>query len=230
MPNHDREAHAALGARIAALRETAGWSQEALAAEIKVSKAQVSKYEKGETVLGALMLKSISDALGLALDEFLGDGKTPLPSRSLFRKITRDFNMLAAHHQDAVMAVCRVLIAEIQRTRGMSAERPVGGATTDALADHKSDGAEGDLRPAVARMMVAIVALSDELQDSISDGVVAHIAALKQVTIVRMIGAGMMIGVFLAHPILDPLRECPACQMLIQRSADEGALNDEFFI
>lgn len=64
-----------LGARLAAWREYAGYSQSKLARTIGITRSAVWQWEDGETVPGARNLAAAVDAFGISMERFYG----PLP-------------------------------------------------------------------------------------------------------------------------------------------------------
>lgn len=54
-----------LGARIRALREAQGWSQEALAHRVGIDRTYVGSVERGERNVGVDNIWRIADALGV---------------------------------------------------------------------------------------------------------------------------------------------------------------------
>ena len=61
-----------LGTNICALRKARSITQEELAAELGVTAAAVSKWEKGATLPDVLMVCDIADFFGITTDELLG--------------------------------------------------------------------------------------------------------------------------------------------------------------
>ena len=61
-----------LGKNIYNLRKEKGMTQEEMAAELGVTAAAVSKWEKGATLPDVLMLCAIADYFGVTTDELLG--------------------------------------------------------------------------------------------------------------------------------------------------------------
>ena len=61
-----------IGNQISALRKTKNVTQEALAAELGVTAAAVSKWEKGYTLPDILMLCALADFFEVTTDELLG--------------------------------------------------------------------------------------------------------------------------------------------------------------
>ena len=67
-----------IGKNIFDLRKAKNVTQEALAAELGVTAAAVSKWEKGYTLPDILMLCALADFFGVTTDELLGRSKKPL--------------------------------------------------------------------------------------------------------------------------------------------------------
>lgn len=64
-----------LGKNICELRKSKGVTQEELAAELGVTAAAVSKWEKGYTLPDVLMVCALADYFGVTTDELLGRGR-----------------------------------------------------------------------------------------------------------------------------------------------------------
>lgn len=60
-----------LGARIAALRRTMGWSQGELARRLQISPSAVGMYEQGRREPSAAILVEISELFGVTVDYLL---------------------------------------------------------------------------------------------------------------------------------------------------------------
>ena len=67
-----------IGKNIFELRKAKNVTQEALAAELGVTAAAVSKWENGYTLPDILMLCALADFFGVTTDELLGRSKKPL--------------------------------------------------------------------------------------------------------------------------------------------------------
>lgn len=63
--------------RLQSLREERGWSQRELSRICGLGDAQISKYERGETDLTAVHLKSIAEKLEVSTDYLLGLSDEP---------------------------------------------------------------------------------------------------------------------------------------------------------
>ena len=66
-----------IGQRIAALRKQAGLSQEALAAQLNVSRQAIGKWEADASLPGLDNLQELARALGVSCDELLTGEKRP---------------------------------------------------------------------------------------------------------------------------------------------------------
>ena len=65
---------AEFGAKVRALRQSKGWSQEKLAAETGLDRTYIGGVERGERNIALLNIFKIADALGVsAHDLFKGD-------------------------------------------------------------------------------------------------------------------------------------------------------------
>ena len=74
-----------IGRNIAALRVGRDWSQEALAARVKVSRSRLSKWESGDHPPPVDKLVDLARELEVALDDLVGDG-TEKPLGALNRE------------------------------------------------------------------------------------------------------------------------------------------------
>lgn len=68
-----------IGENIQTLRKSRGLSQEVLAAQLRVSRQAVSKWECGESAPDAEKLLALSDILGVSCDAILRGPDFPLP-------------------------------------------------------------------------------------------------------------------------------------------------------
>ena len=66
-----------LGARIAALRRSAGWSQSELAQQIQVSPSAVGMYEQGRREPSAEILVALAHIFGVTVDYLLTGQPSP---------------------------------------------------------------------------------------------------------------------------------------------------------
>ena len=72
-----------LGARMAALRRSAGWSQAELARKLKVSASAVGMYEQGRREPSGELLVAMAEVFGVSTD-YLLTGKTASETDSRF--------------------------------------------------------------------------------------------------------------------------------------------------
>lgn len=71
---------AKFGVRLRQLRQARGWSQQALAHQLNISKSSVNMYERGEREPGLETLELIADTFNVDMDYLLG--KSDCPNRS----------------------------------------------------------------------------------------------------------------------------------------------------
>ncbi len=71
----EKENTLALGRRIARARKKKGLSQAGLAARLNISFQAVSRWERGESEPEIFRLRPLAKALGLTLEELLGDSE-----------------------------------------------------------------------------------------------------------------------------------------------------------
>ena len=62
-----------IGRRVAELRDARGWSQEALAERLHVTRQTVSNWERGKTLVDVQSLAAMADELACPLSELLGE-------------------------------------------------------------------------------------------------------------------------------------------------------------
>lgn len=65
------------GQRVAALRQARGMSQTELATRLSMNRAMVTYYERKATNPTPDIIQKIADALGVGVDELLGNGSAP---------------------------------------------------------------------------------------------------------------------------------------------------------
>jgi len=83
--NQDSSAH--FGARLAAMRKAAGYTQVELAKAVGISQRMISYYEKTDDHPIARVLRHVAQALEVSADELLGTAPLAAPSsRSPVRK------------------------------------------------------------------------------------------------------------------------------------------------
>jgi transcriptional regulator with XRE-family HTH domain len=82
MPAEDQ----AIGARAREAREQRGFSQEQVAAALKISRTSLTRAEQGVRKITAVELKGLAGFLGIKADSLLGDDRLLLPSKPRPRK------------------------------------------------------------------------------------------------------------------------------------------------
>jgi transcriptional regulator with XRE-family HTH domain len=92
MENEDQQFEGAVGAKLKALRSERAMTLDALATASNVSRAMISRIERGEASPTASLLARICSALGLSLSAFFaGEGETVSPlSRRHEQQVWRD--------------------------------------------------------------------------------------------------------------------------------------------
>ena len=89
-----------LGARIAALRREAGWSQAELARRLKVSPSAVGMYEQNRREPSAATLVAMSRIFGVSTDYLLmGKPLNPPDQQALSRTLLRSIDQAGLHTQ-----------------------------------------------------------------------------------------------------------------------------------
>jgi len=98
-----------IGPRIAKLRKLQGFSQEALAAKIGISRKQVSDYERGMANLSHEMIIRFSLALGIESDILLGLNDSEEPPDTIALRFSRRMRELQALPESKTKAILKVL-------------------------------------------------------------------------------------------------------------------------
>lgn len=99
----------AIGKRLANARKERGFSQEALAKEMGISRKQVVDYETGRVHLNDEMIIRFAVTLNVSADELLGLKVVKSSSDSPALRITRRFRDLEKLPEDKKRAVLKVL-------------------------------------------------------------------------------------------------------------------------
>ena len=88
---------AALGARVAAIRKSQGFTQAELARRISVSQQAIFAYELGERRISVLVLDKLADVFSMSLED-LARPSRPIPSKRgrLSPRATRNAERLQA--------------------------------------------------------------------------------------------------------------------------------------
>lgn len=107
--------HETFGQRLARLRRAAGYSQRALAAELKISQRMVAYYETQTEHAPTHLLPAIADALSISTDQLLGREPTSArkapANRQLLRKL-RLVETLPPRARAAVLEHIEALVAK----------------------------------------------------------------------------------------------------------------------
>jgi transcriptional regulator with XRE-family HTH domain len=109
---------AAIGVKIAALRNAKGWSQQDLASKAKVARPTLADYERGESRPRAENLARLAKALGVAPEQ-LGtpyDPEAPRRHRKRFKSDERPADTdEAPGHETLTDPVGRVMAGDLDR-------------------------------------------------------------------------------------------------------------------
>ena len=102
-----------LGPRLAALRKKSGFSQDAFAEQVGITKKQISDYENGKANINHEMVIRFALALGVSTDEFLGlkdvDASGEAPSLRFTRRM-RELDQLPEAKKKAILKTLDDLI------------------------------------------------------------------------------------------------------------------------
>jgi len=97
MPKHASAQVSAFGTRLAALRKTAGYTQQQLADEIGVSRRMVAYYETESEHPPASLLIDLARALNVSVDSLLGLGTVRrLKDRPMSSRLERRLKQIEA--------------------------------------------------------------------------------------------------------------------------------------
>lgn len=99
------EKNVIIGSNIRDLRENAGFSQQSIAAFLKVDQSLVSKIEKGERSISADMLEKISALFGVEASDIMKENMPLATLSCAFR-----CNELTFEEMEAVSAVNRIAL------------------------------------------------------------------------------------------------------------------------
>ncbi len=117
MPKETKAAIEAFGPRLARLRKAAGFTQEALAEEIGVSRRMVAYYEVEGEYPPSNLLPQISQALRVSTDELLGvvtSKKGTAPGNARLQRRLQQIEKLAARDKRQVLQVLDAFIERAQ--------------------------------------------------------------------------------------------------------------------
>lgn len=115
MPKQEVERLSGVGARLAQLRKTAGYTQQELAEALDTTQRMISYYERQAEPPPSLLLPKLTQLLGVSIDELLGlkpiRKKPRMPDNRLLRRL-QQIEQLAPHEKRQVL---QVLDAYIER-------------------------------------------------------------------------------------------------------------------
>jgi transcriptional regulator with XRE-family HTH domain len=105
------------GARLARLRQAAGYSQRTLAAEIGISQRMVAYYEKESDFPPAHLLPLLAKALGVSADQLLGLAQVKESSHNRDNRLWRRFNEVAKLPPAHRAQIVQILDAFLEREK-----------------------------------------------------------------------------------------------------------------
>lgn len=97
------------GARLAALRKTAGLSQMQLAEAVGIPQRTISFYERDADAVPSDVLPRLADALGVSVEVLLGLEKEPKNKRGPKSKLERQFEAVSKLPQSEQQFVSKLL-------------------------------------------------------------------------------------------------------------------------
>lgn len=110
--SRNQELLRAIGQRVADIRKSRGWTQEALSEAVAVEPVTLSRYETGDRALSMSTLAAISAALGVPLGDLL-DIERELPEppheRPEHAELLRLFEQASPQRQQLLLALAREL-------------------------------------------------------------------------------------------------------------------------
>jgi XRE family aerobic/anaerobic benzoate catabolism transcriptional regulator len=112
----EREALAALGERVRALRARRGLTRKAVAQAAGISERYLANLEYGMGNASILVLQQVAEALRCSVAELIGDVTTSSPEWLLIRE-------LLEHRDEATLRRVRIAIGELLGTGGANAAR-----------------------------------------------------------------------------------------------------------
>lgn len=125
MPKYTPAAGDGFAARLSALRKSAGFTQEQLAAEIGISRRRIAYYEAESDHPPANLLRELARALNTSVDELLGSEpakRKPRPA-SLSPRLERRLKQiegLSPKPKQQLLSIIDTFIAAEQHRRGSS--------------------------------------------------------------------------------------------------------------
>jgi transcriptional regulator with XRE-family HTH domain len=118
LSKEERAFFARLGARIAALRKQQGITQVQLAETLGVSQQTITAYEVGRRRIQVSALPVIAQALGVAVEELLGDERKAAGKRGPAPKLQQQMariTQLPRARQQFVMQVIESMLGQTDR-------------------------------------------------------------------------------------------------------------------
>jgi len=114
MPKQDVNKLAGVGARLAALRRAAGYTQIELAEALEVTQPMISYHEGQADPPSSALLPKLAQTLGVSVDELLGVKPIKL-SRKLDSRMQRRLSQVEKLPQTAKRQVIQLIDAFIER-------------------------------------------------------------------------------------------------------------------
>jgi transcriptional regulator with XRE-family HTH domain len=105
-----------IAAIIVELRKAKGWSQTELAAQSKVSREIIGKYERGEAVPSIEFAKLIADAFGVSLDYLAGEGTLSKLDKKTVKRF-QDIEALKDDDKNHLLAIVDVYLRDASTRR-----------------------------------------------------------------------------------------------------------------
>ena len=107
------------GARVHALREAAGLTQQQVASQLGISQPSYALWERNDVALRAEQILKLTEILGVSTDTLLSpasnhrrSGGPAGKARRLFEAVSR----LPRHHQHKILEVVEALVAQQAKT------------------------------------------------------------------------------------------------------------------
>jgi len=113
------------GARLAALRKAAGYTQVELAEELGLSQRMIAYYESPRAYPPAELLPAMAKALGVRIEALLGTGplpKTPKPTNTRLQRRLQQIEKLGAREKRQILQVLDALLEREKLKQRLSAE------------------------------------------------------------------------------------------------------------
>lgn len=124
MPKYAPPTEEGFAARLARLRKAAGFTQEQLAAELRISRRRIAYYEAESDHPPATLLPELARVLNTTVEELLGGGAPKRKSRaSLSPRLERRLKQiegLSPKPKQQLLSIIDTFIAAEQNRRGSS--------------------------------------------------------------------------------------------------------------